>query len=228
MAEAAGDFEELVKTDVLNLYKERCKAADLTPHRAFIRYLEETYDENDAIEIVIQGNDKLNFTNRINDEALICICSTLQKYAIYIEDIDLRFNEITDIGAKSLGELISKSQRLLGLNLQGNRIKSEGAQFLAEALKECPNLQYLNLNNNKVKTNGAMMITELLFSHDKLLSLNLGNNKIDHDGIIGILSVLNCSNYTLEELQIDNPVYKTICQSVAIHFGKMFQNNVGL
>lgn len=73
-----------------------------------------------------------------------------------------------------------------------------------------------------------MMVTELLFTHDKLVSLNLGNNKIDHDGVIGILSVLNSSNYTLEELNIDNPVYRTICQSVAIHFGKMFQNNVGL
>ena len=56
-----------------------------------------------------------------------------------------------------------------------------------------------------------MMVTELLFTHDKLLSLNLGNNKIDHDGIIGILSVLNSSNYTLEELNFENPVYKTIC-----------------
>ena len=46
--------------------------------------------------------------------------------------------------------------------------------------------------------------------------------------MIGILSVLNCSNYTLEELNLDCPVYKTICQSVAIHFGKMFQSNVGL
>mmetsp|Transcript_24105 Transcript_24105/g.18386 ORF Transcript_24105/g.18386 Transcript_24105/m.18386 type:complete len:150 (-) Transcript_24105:348-797(-) len=73
-----------------------------------------------------------------------------------------------------------------------------------------------------------MMVTELLFTHDKLLSLNLGNNKIDHDGVIGILSVLNQSNFTLEELNIDNPVYKTKCQSVAIHFGKMFLNNVGL
>lgn len=99
---------------------------------------------------------------------------------------------------------------------------------MAEALKECLSLAYLNLNGNKIKTNGAMMVTELLFTHDKLLSLNLGNNKIDHDGIIGILSVLNSSNYTLEELNLENPVYKTICQSVAIHFGKMFQNNVGL
>lgn len=212
----------------MNLYRQRCEAMEIEPHRAFIKYLEETFDENDALEIVIQGNDKLNFTSRITDQALIVICATLDKYAIYIEDIDLRYNEITDVGAKALGDLVNKSRRLLGLNLQGNRIKSEGAQYLAESLKECTSLQYLNLNLNKIKTNGAMMVTELLFTHDKLLSLNLGNNKIDHDGIIGILSVLNSSNYTLEELNIDNPVYKTICQSVAIHFGKMFQNNVGL
>ena len=72
------------------------------------------------------------------------------------------------------------------------------------------------------------MLTELLFTHDKLLSLNLGSNKIDYDGVVGILSVHNSSNFTLEELNIENPVYRTICQSVAIHFGKMFQNNVGL
>ena len=32
-----------------------------------IKYLEETYDENDRIEIIIQGNDKLNFNNRVTD-----------------------------------------------------------------------------------------------------------------------------------------------------------------
>ena len=142
----------------------------------------------------------MNFNSRLTDEALIALCSALAPYGSYIEDIDLRFNQLGDLGARALGDLLSRANRLLGLNLQGN----------------------------KIKTNGAMMITELLFTHDKLLSLNLADNKIDHDGIIGILSVLNSSNYTLEELNIDNPVYKTICQSVAIHFGKMFQNNVGL
>jgi hypothetical protein len=68
-----------------------------------------------------------------------------------------------------------------------------------------------------------MMITELLFTHDKLLSLSIADNRVDHDGIIGILSVLNSSNYTLEELNLDNPLYKTFCcQSVAIHIGRMF------
>ena len=121
------DFAELIKTEVLEHYIQKCKISNVAPHRAFVRYLEETQDENDALEIVIQGNDKLNFTSRLTDPHLIALCLTLDKYAIYIEDIDLRYNEITDVGAKALGDLIAKSQRLLGLNLQGNKIKSEGA-----------------------------------------------------------------------------------------------------
>jgi len=57
---------------------------------------------------------------RLTDKQLMLICQTLERYAIYIEDVDLRYNELTDIGAKALGDLIAKSPRLLGLNLQGN------------------------------------------------------------------------------------------------------------
>ena len=80
------------------------------------------------------------FTDRITHDHLIVICSTLQRYAIHIEEIDLRYNQITDVGARALGDLISKSIRLLNLNLMGNQIKSEGAQYLAESLKDCPSL----------------------------------------------------------------------------------------
>ena len=75
---------------MLELYRDKCDEANVEPHEAFCAYLEETYDENDAIDIVIQGNDKYNFTNRIDDNQLIVICSTLERYAIYIEDVDLR------------------------------------------------------------------------------------------------------------------------------------------
>lgn len=219
---------DLNKGDVIELYKQKSAEAEMEPHGAFLQYLEDTFDDNESLEIIIHGNDKYNFTERISDNHLIIICRTLERYALYIDEVDLRYNEITDLGARILGDLIQNSVRIVSLNLMGNHIKSEGAQYLAEAMKNCTNLKNLNLNGNKIKTGGAMMVTELLFTHDKLVSLSLGDNKIDHDGIIGILSVLNSSNYTLQELNIDNPVYKTICQSVAIHFGKMFQNNVGL
>jgi hypothetical protein len=129
------EYAELVKAELLTQYRDNCQQAEIEPHEAFCAYLEETYDENDAIDIIIQGNDKYNFTNRVDDKALIVLCQTLERYAIYIEDIDLRFNKITDHGAKALANMISKAPRLLGLQLQGNNIKSEGAQYLAEALK---------------------------------------------------------------------------------------------
>ncbi len=122
---------------MLNSYYLKCEQLGIQPHRAFIRYLEDTYDENEALEIIIQGNDKLNFSNRVTDEALMALCAALEPFAIFIEDIDLRYNEITDTGARYLGDLLSRSHRLLGLNLKGNRLKSTGAQIIAEALHEC-------------------------------------------------------------------------------------------
>ena len=71
------DFAELVKGDIINLYKEKSEQAGMQPHDAFIQYLEETYDENDSIDIVIHGNHKYMFTDRITDDHLIIICSTL-------------------------------------------------------------------------------------------------------------------------------------------------------
>ena len=93
------EYAELNKQEIAYLYKQKCEEIQVEPHDAFCQYLEDTMEDNEALEIVIQGNDKHNFNNRVNDSALIALCSTLYQFAIYIEDIDLRFNEITDEGA---------------------------------------------------------------------------------------------------------------------------------
>ena len=111
------EYAELNKQEIAFLYRQKCEECKIDPHDAFVLYLEETMEDNEVLEIVIQGNDKHNFNNRVNDQALIALCSTLYQFAIYIEDIDLRFNEITDEGAQALSDLISRSPRLLGLNL---------------------------------------------------------------------------------------------------------------
>ena len=68
------EYAELVKAELLTQYREMCQQANIEAHEAFCAYLEETYDENDSIDIQIQGNDKYNFTNRIDDRALIVLC----------------------------------------------------------------------------------------------------------------------------------------------------------
>ena len=67
-------YADLVKTELLSQYRENCQQADLEAHEAFCAYLEETYDENESIELIIQGNDKYNFTNRVDDKQLIVLC----------------------------------------------------------------------------------------------------------------------------------------------------------
>ena len=135
------EYAELNRTELLQVYINKCQEANVEPHHHMVNYLDvpeqEERQEEEALEIIIQGNLKENFSSRVTDLDLVCICSAFDQFAVYIEDIDLRYNEITDEGAQALADLISKSPRLLGLNLQGNKIKSEGAQYLAEALKEC-------------------------------------------------------------------------------------------
>ena len=95
----AEEYAELNKQEIAFIYKQKCEEIQIKPHDCFMQYLEETMEDNEALEIVIQGNDKHNFNNRVSDQALIALCSTLDQFAIYIEDIDLRYNDITDEGA---------------------------------------------------------------------------------------------------------------------------------
>ena len=69
------------------------------PHPAFMGYLEKTIDDNEMLVLEIRGNDKRNFMNRVTDQTVILLAAALEPFAFYIEDIDLRFNEITDDGA---------------------------------------------------------------------------------------------------------------------------------
>lgn len=73
-----------------------------------------------------------------------------------------------------------------------------------------------------------MLIIEMLFQNKSLVELNLANNGINHDGIIGITSVLNWNNNTLQVLNVNDPYYTSIGQETAIHFAKMLQSNRGL
>ena len=47
------EYAELVKVEVLAHYREVCEAVQQEPNEAFCVYLEETFDENDALDIVI-------------------------------------------------------------------------------------------------------------------------------------------------------------------------------
>lgn len=105
------------KEAILQEYVEACESAGIDPHPNFMAYLQETMDDEESIDLVVHGNQKENFNNRIEDKDLIVISDVLEPYAIYVEDIDLRYNHISDAGAEALSRLVMRASRLLGLNL---------------------------------------------------------------------------------------------------------------
>ena len=73
------EIKPLNKEVLLEKYSSKCKVMDLIPHPAFVRYLEETEDDNDSIDLVIHGNDKENFNNRVRDIDLKPIVDVLEE-----------------------------------------------------------------------------------------------------------------------------------------------------
>jgi len=182
-----------------------------------------------GFELLIPGNDKYNFHERVTDEHLEFLCGALKPYAKYVTKIDLRYNLLTDKGIKCLSEFLKLATNVKYLNLLGNSVGAPGAEELAGALKGSENLAYLNLNGNSISTDGCIAITELIFYNPQLKHLDLGNNDIKYDGIIALANVVG-HNYTVEELNMENPsfLFFSVGQEWATHLGKMLANNIGL
>lgn len=212
---------------IIEMYQNLCMQSKIKPRKSIKRSFEDI-QTTDQISLIIQGNYKLNFHDRIEDIDSEPLFKSLSPLVMNIELIDLQYNLIGNSGAEYLATLLNDCRRLKSLNLQGNKLLEKGAKVISEALKGNESLMIFNLNDNIIKTEGLMSVTELLFTNTSLSRLDVGNNQIDHDGIIAITSVLNCSNSTLEVLNIDNPRYNFIGQETAIHIAKMLANNSGL
>lgn len=217
------------KDDLLAKYKKLCEARKIPELPSISRYLKEANERHGKLELIIKGNDKYNFHERVTDEQLELLTETLAGVAENLETVDLRYNKLTDKGAITLAKFFKYSPKISFLNLLGNSIGAPGAEQLALALKESKNLTYVNLNSNTICTDGCIAITELIFYNPQLRHLDLGNNEIKYDGIIALANVVS-SNFTIESLNMENPsfLFFSVGQEWATHLGKMLANNVGL
>lgn len=64
------DFNELNKEEILAHYQRVSEERGIEMHAAFIQYLERSYDDNLSLDIIIEGNGKYMFNDRITDQHL--------------------------------------------------------------------------------------------------------------------------------------------------------------
>jgi Ran GTPase-activating protein (RanGAP) involved in mRNA processing and transport len=201
------------KREIVNAYSKKCEEFNRPTNTSVYKYLEQQreqqeknlqqresavddedmffMDEDNNLDFIFMGNDKFNFSSRIDDLDLMPIASILEPHAIFIEHIDLRYNRITDTGAISISKVLRAAANLKTLNLQSNLIQEDGAESVAESLEGNDNLLYINLNGNKIRTAGMKKVVALLKSNPRIVELDIGDNEIDHDGIIDMTTTLN-------------------------------------
>ena len=84
--------------------------------------------------LYLAGNNKLVTDVRLGDADVRLLCETL-KNNTFVTSLDLRYNNITDEGAKHIAKLIEETLTLKEINLMCNDFGEDGAEAIAEALQ---------------------------------------------------------------------------------------------
>lgn len=127
------------KREIVNSYVKKCEEFNRPQNKSVYNYLEQQriqqdknlqarenavdeedmffMDEDNNLDFIFMGNDKYNFSSRIDDLDLMPVASVLEPHAIFIEHIDLRYNRITDTGAISISKVLRAAANLKTLNL---------------------------------------------------------------------------------------------------------------
>lgn len=180
----------------------------------------------DTCHLYLAGNNKLITDTRLDDSQALIIYKWL-KNNLYVTSIDLRYNSITDEGAKHIAQLIEESAALKDVNLMCNDFGEEGAMHLAKALHRNQTLTSLRLNGNKIGNKGGMYFAQALQINSTLESLDLGDTDLKTECVIALATVLNY-NSTLKALNINRPILFSHQEETTVHFAKMLKVNRSL
>ena len=124
--------------------------------------------------------------NQVGDEGAIALAKVLKEKNQILHKLCLEGNAVGDLGAASLAELVKK---LRYLNLRLNEIGDMGAIALANALEQHPKLHYLNLERNLIGDEGAMALAHALEKTDSLKTLNLEVNQVGDAGAVALSQI---------------------------------------
>ena len=110
------------------------------------------------------------------------LCDALQSHK-ELRVLELDYNDIGFIGAKSIGALLCRNSKIVTLNLANNYICAKGA----EAIFDSAPLKYVSLRNNSIGDRGANIIAQFIRRHRTLRSICLNANRIGLKGVNALI-----------------------------------------
>uniref|UniRef100_A0A8C6JB35 Uncharacterized protein n=1 Tax=Melopsittacus undulatus TaxID=13146 RepID=A0A8C6JB35_MELUD len=141
--------------------------------------------------------------------------------------LDLRYNVLTDAGAKTMATFLQENSSLRYLNLMFNNIGTSGAELIAKALHGNETLLHMRMTGNKIGDKGGMFFASMLQINSTLDKLDLGDCDIGVQCLIAIASALN-QNKSVKAINLNRPLLFTQQEETTVHLALMLKNNSSL
>ncbi|KAM9007348.1 leucine-rich repeat-containing protein 34 isoform 1-T2 [Ara ararauna] len=217
--------------DLHQHYVQVCQNLGQTEN-PFIAHVLQEADKNDEIiwtkgfTLKIAGNSHLVPVQRVTDDNLQVLVSVLHA-AAFVTGLDLRYNVLTDAGAKTMATFLQENSSLRYLNLMFNNIGKSGAELIAKALHRNETLLHMTMTGNKIGEKGGMFFASMLQINSTLEKLDLGDCDIGVQCLIATASALNL-NKSVKAINLNRPLLFSQEEETTVHLALMLKNNSSL
>ncbi|NXU89093.1 LRC34 protein, partial [Xiphorhynchus elegans] len=202
------------------------------PENPFVAHVLQEADKTDEIRstkgitLKIAGNNHPVPVQRVTDDDLGVLASVLC-HAVFVKDLDLSYNLLTDAGAKTMATFLQENSSLQYLNLMFNDIGTSGAELIAGALYRNRSLVYLRMTGNKIGNQGGMFFASMLQMNPTLEKLDLGDCDLGLQCLIAIATALS-QNKSLKAINLNRPLLFSQQEETTVHIARMLKNNSSL
>ncbi|CAF1532603.1 unnamed protein product [Didymodactylos carnosus] len=95
-----------------------------------------------------------------------------------IEAVNLGYNDIDDVAATYIANMLATNKTLQCLLLDNNKISDDGMELLVNALKQNATLAFFHVHNNQITSRSVRTIVELVNVNRTLQTLDLTSNQL--------------------------------------------------
>ncbi|NXN33935.1 LRC34 protein, partial [Nycticryphes semicollaris] len=220
-----------VHPDLHRSYVRACQSLGRPKNPSIARVLREA-DKNDkigcakGITLKIAGNNHLEPVQRVADDDLQVLVSVLCN-TVFVTGLDLRYNTLTDAGAKHVATFLQENSTLRYLNLMFNDIGTSGAELIARALHRNETLAYLRMTGNKIGNKGGMFFASMLQINSTLEKLDLGDCDMGMQYLIATATALT-RNKSVKAINLNRPLLYSQEEETTVHIALMLKKNSSL
>ena len=141
--------------------------------------------------------------NTITPEGWIAFSNTLIHSECNLEELDLKYDDISDEAAGALVALFASMSRLRTLHLQCNSFSTDGLREFTRLLRATSKMEILHLAGNHFDDDVVIEFANMLDNNTSLNTLSIGGREVTDRSWVALSRVV-CDKSTIESTYLSN------------------------